>query len=509
MGADERDAAPEAYRAALRGDLAGLVQAWATLTDAGWRLAGQALVALGQPERAPMPTLDAVTAALPSRGAVEALGSMGRAGLLALDLDAVAGCEARLAGVGTAAASRLQRLLLGQRSALTGDAARASGLAAELQEEARAGEHAVALVEAAILSAFAAMAAGDLTSAIQRARLASRMAQAERLWLSHFTASVILARLRRLGGRPHLAGLIAGACRQAAPPAFDGWCAWEQLFAGVAPEPARRADRLGRAVDAAARMLTTGSLDHAAAVTAALAVSAPHASDWAAAVAATSSRAPVAVDAATAAWLEGDVDEPPPALMGLVAPEWSEDATPVAVGAPGARGRRVLAAPEGYARLTPLGARPARPEAVAAAIVLAGPEGLSREAWFERAYGFAYRPRLHEASFKVVRHQARKLLGEHATVLSEGETRRLEARAAFAVPDPRTRRPLSDVVLRTLASAGECSAREVAERLGVPLRTVQMALRQMTEEGACVAHKDGRRIAYAVEDTTFCALTRA
>ena len=80
-------------------------------------------------------------------------------------------------------------------------------------------------------------------------------------------------------------------------------------------------------------------------------------------------------------------------------------------------------------------------------------------------------------------------------------------RAPYAVVDPRCQQPFHDVVLRYLAGAGSASAKELASRLDVPLRTVQMALREMTEEGICLAAKEGRRVFYTVEDTTFCSLT--
>jgi hypothetical protein len=158
-----------------------------------------------------------------------------------------------------------------------------------------------------------------------------------------------------------------------------------------------------------------------------------------------------------------------------------------------------FATPAEFTRIAPLGARPARPEALAAALTLAR-DGLDRGELFARVYGFPFRKDLHEPSFKVARHQARKLLEGFADIASEGSLVRLRPLRPYAIVDPRCQPPLQDIVLRA-------SAKELAERLEVPLRTVQLALHEMVEDGVCVASKDGRNVEYAVEDTTFCEVT--
>jgi hypothetical protein len=55
---------------------------------------------------------------------------------------------------------------------------------------------------------------------------------------------------------------------------------------------------------------------------------------------------------------------------------------------------------------------------------------------------------------------------------------------------------------------GAMSAEHAAQRLGVPLRTVQALLAQLVEEGECHADKNGRRVQYRVEDTTFSEPTQ-
>ena len=44
--------------------------------------------------------------------------------------------------------------------------------------------------------------------------------------------------------------------------------------------------------------------------------------------------------------------------------------------------------------------------------------------------------------------------------------------------------------------------------LGVPLRTVQVSLSRLIEDGSCTSEKVGRHVVYAVEDTTFQEPTR-
>ncbi len=238
--------------------------------------------------------------------------------------------------------------------------------------------------------------------------------------------------------------------------------------------------------------------------------SAPHRFDLAAATAAMSV-VDVPCDAHTQRWIFGSTAEAPPALAGLTPPAWGADpseAAPVVLATPGQRSRRILgfAVPD-LPRLNPVGARPARPEALAATLVLAGVEGMTRAELFARCYGFAFRKAIHEPSFKVVRHQARKLLRGVAEVHSRGDVVYLEVLAPFALPDPRCQQPLQEVMLRHLARGGSASAKDLAQRLGIPLRTVQLALQEMTEDGVCSMSRDGRKVAYVIEDTTFCEVT--
>jgi hypothetical protein len=106
-------------------------------------------------------------------------------------------------------------------------------------------------------------------------------------------------------------------------------------------------------------------------------------------------------------------------------------------------------------------------------------------------------------------HRARTTLGR------AGELRRHEGHLLFEpfIPmllwDPRCERPLEDRVLSTLSRSGPKTAREAADDLGVPLRSVQAVLRTLSETDVCAPARTGRKITYSVEDTTFSDPTTA
>lgn len=82
-------------------------------------------------------------------------------------------------------------------------------------------------------------------------------------------------------------------------------------------------------------------------------------------------------------------------------------------------------------------------------------------------------------------------------------------RDTIVVPDMRCILPTADRVLRALALLGATSATVAAETLHMPLRTVQAVLQELVSEGACTIERDGRRVAYKIEDTTFTQVTSA
>jgi hypothetical protein len=140
--------------------------------------------------------------------------------------------------------------------------------------------------------------------------------------------------------------------------------------------------------------------------------------------------------------------------------------------------------------------------------LLAGPAGIAREDLFRRVYGFTFKQVTHQGVLDVLVHRVRALLGESATLDRSVRTIAAVARAPLAVPEGASAQPLEDRVLRALAERGGLGAREAAEAIGIPLRTVQAALARLVEEGACLTERRGRAVAYRVEDTTFSEPTR-
>ncbi|MEM9195522.1 MAG: helix-turn-helix transcriptional regulator [Myxococcota bacterium] len=505
---------PPAFRHALAGDIRSLGP-WLSELDAsadpvahGWAAAARALRWFAAPQLGAPPTVDTVQAFSGAAGveepAAEALALIARASFLDLDRPRLDRCHALLRHFTGREAILWAEVSAGYIDALSGRGDDALLRGQSVFRGATESALPTLVAEATTLQGLGHMARGDIGDATTVIRRALRMAQTEHLWLSHYLASVILGRLRRLGGRPHLAGLIAKACLEATSSAFSGWLRWEQFFSGT--ELIGTTDS-GTLNDAANALGTWQRDAPRAPVPDVVGVhgSVFHHQDLEAL------RAASRVSEASFAWLRGIEDVPPPALWGLSSPAWATGsaASPVAVAAPGQPGQRMLgfAAPDHYQHIGPFGTRPARPEAIASALTLAGPEGIVRSELFERSYGFKFRKSVHEPSFKVARHEAKRLLEGYAELHAEGERVALRPLRPYAVPDPRCQKPLQEVMLRWLAVPGGATAKELAQRLKVSLRTVQMALREMTDDGVCHSVREGRRTAYRIEDTTFCEIT--
>jgi len=492
--------APAPYLHALRGDARGFADWVRSHPEHPWSKAGGNLLALADPKSFEAASLDALPR--DPEASLDAIVVAAHRAILELDARLLVSLEDRLPHTSRGVAWR--RALGAYRHLLAGDVDAVMASSAEVGSTAQEHGWALLRIHGVLLEALAHVLRRDLPRATSSARRASRMAQTERLWMAHYLCGAILARVRRTNGQPHLAQLIASACVEAAPVSYLGWLAWELLFAGAELPELAGGSLLGDAAEALFGALQTGVLPDVSALTARLGGS-PHGLD----LSALSTLLGSGDDAETREWLHGLRVDSPVALHGVLRPQWARGVTVLALGTPDRRGRRCVAyaRPEGHVALSPKGSRPGRPEAIAAALVLAPADGIDRATLFTQAYGFGYRRRLHEASFKVARHEAKKLLSDCAAIQTEGDRLRLEILRPFAVPDPRCEEPLQDRMLRSLAARRGASARELAEHLGVSVRTVQAALQEMKEEGVCVARKLGRRVAYEVEDTTFCELT--
>lgn len=399
-------------------------------------------------------------------------------------------------------------------------------LANPVGSAARTQKNAHLVLEAAILKASGALATGQLDEAVQLARRASRMGRTESCPQQEYLANVVLARLRRLSGKPHLATLILAALIRVAGPRWWPWLQWELFLASGQlehPSPAPAPQALAGYVAAARKGdRKTAEATHRQAValvrgiaplendTNTLAQLIDHRVD--------SSRAPIE----TVAWLSGGADDVPGGLasIGTLQPSSgdppSPDATPASteveaavVWAPeGETARRVLTPgvgllPTGASYLPATKGRQARTDSTMAALLLAGPDGLDEDALFRRIYGFAFDEALHRGVRDVLYTRVRQRLEERGALERSSGRVRIRHDASLVVPDPRCSPPRDHVLLWLLARHGHTSAKDAAKLLGIPVRTAQDGLRRLVDDGVCRAQKVGRRLEYHLEDTTF------
>jgi hypothetical protein len=382
------------------------------------------------------------------------------------------------------------------------------------------------VIEAAVLRALSWAHAGELDEALACARRAFRMGRTERLPESEHLAALVLARLRRATGHPYLATRIATALRRFVPSAWHPWIDWEiTMSSGTAPNTATGPAVVLRQLLAHARAGDRGAfaatLDELRACTHAFAPLAADVRLLHAAIDPLVDPHEAAPDIAgqIAKWCRGEspFDPPPLGLSGLDGPAAGDPTTTgvaFVVAHPQRTSRRVLRIAAALAVNAGASAaltegRVGRAEGIVSALALAGREGLPETDLFRAVYGFSYVPALHRGAFDVALHRARARSGDLGTIERGDGWIRLAVQVAFVVPDPRSAPATEDRVLGRLARAGEVSAKELAQVLAMPLRTVQDSLRSLVEAGACIQHRAGRRVVYALEDTTFQEPTRA
>jgi hypothetical protein len=405
----------------------------------------------------------------------------------------------------------------GWASVLAGDADAAKASADALRKEATRASHAALVVESATLRAAAEAVAGNLEEATSLARRASRMSRTESLPQEEYFANLLLARVRRLGGKTHLATRILAALLRVATPPWQSWMSWELLLAGAEVG----ADGTGTSSDdpshglrailhAARRGDIVGFDAHVSTLRSRLAAVSLLTTDFEVLVPLLDPRAPV--PAALTAWTTGAQDEVPLGLASFGLMTESADEAALVVTAPSPR--RFLAPGLGLVkagevvRVAPAPGRQARTEATIAALLLAGPAGHPEDALFQRIYGFPYETAIHRGVRDVLYHRVRHRLEGIAELVREDGRVALSTHATIIAADPRCSPPPEHALLTVLATAGHASAKDAAEALGVPVRTAQDALRRLADDGACRAVKVGRRLEYHIEDTTFLEPTK-
>ncbi len=400
------------------------------------------------------------------------------------------------------ACGRTMRWLLSRAwvEVMVGSPASARAAIAELQDAPRAVEAEV-VIEAAALRAMGAVLGGDLEEAVSVARRASRMARTESFPQQEYLANVVLARVRRLSGRPFLAARILGVLDRVAPPMWRSWIGWERLMSGDseggAGEDRHHANALG-------------------ALLAALAEGRPPTTDLPQeGLFGTDVHTILGVcghtdapGSAVARWRSGAALEVPDGLQALGATDPTA-AVALVVALPGARGTRVLALSRaalearGHRELPPAAGAQMRTDSAIAELALAGPDGLEIDDFFARLYGFEYRNERHRSVRNMLVHRVDRRLESVGTVARENDRIRLVTEHAFFLSDPRCIAPPEERLLYAAAAWGALSSRKAAERLGMPLRTAQEALRRLAEDGAFKVERQQREFVYSLEDTTF------
>ena len=502
-----------------RGDFRGsaeLTRRLHAVGEPGWAGALGAQAWLAGAEGAP-PT-DALGA---GEGAVYACSHAQRIALLAFEGLSVAQWADRAERASGGEAPGWVALSRAWAELVAGRHERVHELGAFAVDDAKRRSDAPLAIEGAVVRAVAALLRDDLEEATTIARRASRMARTESLPQQEYLANAVLARVRRLQGNSPLATRILTALLRVASPPWRPWLVWELLLASGdgAPRPAPPEGRGANAVRSLARMLVAAreadrsEYDRARTeLEAAVSEHALFARDAEILRWATDVEAGAIEDAPDRlrAWLAGSDDEAPDGLHGLAPAGSPETAAVVAPGPGAAPPRRSLSVALplavvsiGARVLEPSDNRQARTDSMIAALLLCGAEGSDEDRLFRAIYGFAYDAAIHAGVRDVLYHRVRARLGEIGSLERDAGRVWIDHREPLVAYDPRCSPPPEHSLLQLLAQAGHLTAKQAAEILGMPVRTAQHTLRKLAEDGACRAERDGRRMEYHLEDTTF------
>lgn len=384
---------------------------------------------------------------------------------------------------------------------MQGDASAASRHAEEFGEIARHNAWAAETIEATTLRALAATLDGPGEEGTRLARRASRMARTESLPQTEYLANIALSRVRRMEGKAHLSMRILSALMRVAPRPWHGWMRWELVLAGHLDEDADTpSGLLSRGLSA----LEAGNRDAFNAALKAVEERVQGAAAIVRELAAYRALLDLSRQADSVADFRGGRQVAVPLGLGAACLVGAHASHVVAQ--PGVAARRVAARGlpllDSFHRLASAPGRQARTESAIAQLLLCGPEGESEESLFSALYAFAYVPSRHRGVRDVLYHRVRERCGDHATLVRLDGTVHLEVHTMLVVPDPRCSLRPEHALLQTLAQ-GVATPAEASKALGLPLRTVQDALKRLAKDGACQMRKKGRKVEYEIEDTTF------
>ena len=332
----------------------------------------------------------------------------------------------------------------------------------------------------------------------EAAGLASRADQPH----AQYQAYLALARARRRTGRVPMATRLLGSLARSTPLLYRADLSWEAYLVGIRGEQSGEVLALAEVLESACSGARAPFDRAVAALDAATRADAPRHAEARAIIGALDPAIdPHGLDAAT----RGFVTASTHSLDGLegVAMDPSRPDAPIALAIVTPRGLRRVLAP-GVALAGPLprisgSEQGGRTET--AIVTLAGASGLDENTFFRLVYGFTFKKALHDGVLRVLLTRIRQVLEPHARLVRNSDRLRVEVDTPFTIIDPRVASRTDNAVLRVIASDRALSAKEIAERTGLPLRTVQAELGRLVEEGVCRREKDGRNTEYLVEDT--------
>lgn len=539
----------EAYGKASSGDLTNVVSLLDLLDHDGaaearaWSLAFRALTSLLAPSLSPTPSPAEVDAEISGVSGTRdilsrACNHCALGHLLRFDragLERWRGVAQQLGGVpGQGLETSGRTSVEAWCSLLDGDGASAQHLASHLSFTASEAQEPALLIEATSLRALSALSQGRLPEAIDIARTGSRMARTEELLVHEYLANIVLARVRRYSRRSYLSQRILDSLASVVPEPWFQWVSWELILAGVpmhakALLSTRRShlhegvddagvDHAIRLLDAAVTGETACAFDEALALETSVAGWHDIGVEARTFVAALlPKRFPSDIDRSTNAWLSGETDVVPAVIHGLCIPDIDVDggclpAVVVVCGQEGAR--RILSRglplihPAASEWIPELSLALGRAHTAIATLALVGAGGLAPEELFQKVYGFEFVHSKHTGVLRTLLYRIRKEIDGRGRLLRRGSNFVLEPIDVLVTPEPRGVPEIEDLILRNLStSGGRASARTTAKTLGVPLRTVQAAMRRLVDDGICTVQREGRHIEYNLEDTTFAEPT--
>ena len=380
----------------------------------------------------------------------------------------------------------------------------------------RVGQDARQVAFATATRALVRLAQGDVESARVASRKACRIARTDERLCDEYFANLVLARVRRHTGALELSSRVLTALERVLPAPWRGLWAWESLLnGGRATAVPASSDTLAAAAGELSQLLGDANnglraeVDHTWAKLQQCSVGAVHAGDIAAVGIALGLTEPTG---AMLPWARGVTDEVPGSVRGLCVPDLTEEgerAGAYVAASPQQGARRVVSAgaPLFLFRGADLPAEPRSADRAAralSALALAREEGLSDGSVFAAAYGFPYDKRRNNGVYRNLLSKVRERLGDKGVLERLVDGYKLRLREPLVVPDPRCTIELRELLLRCMSKQMHgARSRDLARTLRVPLRTVQAILGELVEEGACEMNKDGRKVVYRLEDTTF------